>query len=179
MRTLQKREWIAIGVAIVAAAILFFGGSIWDAFFPKASEVTIDNNTLASTASDSQNNTSTNQTAGKMKNISTNPGIEIYDKVVGTGAEAVAGKTVSVHYVGTFAANGEKFDSSVDRGQPFSFVLGSGMVIQGWDIGVAGMKVGGTRQLVIAPELGYGPNDYHTIPGGSTLIFEVQLLGVK
>ncbi|MDP2629166.1 MAG: FKBP-type peptidyl-prolyl cis-trans isomerase [Candidatus Harrisonbacteria bacterium] len=105
-------------------------------------------------------------------------GLTIEDVKVGEGAEAKAGQTISVHYVGTFE-NGEKFDSSRDRGTPFSFQLGGGQVIQGWDKGFVGMKVGGLRKLTIAPELGYGANDYGPIPGGSTLFFEVELLAVN
>ena len=100
------------------------------------------------------------------------------DILVGTGDVAVAGKEVTVHYTGVFS-DGKKFDSSLDRGVPFTFTLGSGMVIKGWDIGVEGMKVGGKRILVVPPELGYGANDYGPIPGNSTLIFEIELLGVK
>ena len=105
-------------------------------------------------------------------------GLGKQDIIVGTGAEATPGKEVSVHYVGTFL-NGEKFDSSLDRGQPFAFMLGSGMVIKGWDQGVAGMKVGGKRKLVIPPELGYGAQQVGPIAPNSTLVFEVELLGVK
>ncbi len=100
------------------------------------------------------------------------------DLVVGSGDEAVSGKTVTVNYVGTFT-DGTKFDASADHGQPFSFTLGAGQVIQGWDQGVAGMKVGGKRKLTVPPELGYGPNDYGSIPGGSTLVFEIELLKVE
>ncbi|MEI6082918.1 MAG: FKBP-type peptidyl-prolyl cis-trans isomerase [Verrucomicrobiota bacterium] len=98
---------------------------------------------------------------------------------VGTGAEAVAGKTVSVHYTG-WLVDGTKFDSSKDRGQPFSFPLGGGRVIKGWDQGVAGMKVGGTRKLTIPASLGYGDRGAGgIIPPGATLVFEVELLGVN
>ncbi len=100
------------------------------------------------------------------------------DEVVGTGAEAVAGKKVTVNYVGTLA-NGAKFDSSYDRNQPFSFNLGAGEVIKGWDQGVAGMKVGGKRKLVIPPSLGYGSMANGSIPANSTLTFEVELLNVQ
>jgi len=96
----------------------------------------------------------------------------------GTGAVAQAGDTVSVHYTGTFE-NGEKFDSSVDRGQPFSFPLGRGFVIQGWDMGVEGMKVGEKCRLTIPYELGYGKNGHGPIPPEATLIFEVELLGIE
>jgi FKBP-type peptidyl-prolyl cis-trans isomerase FkpA len=96
----------------------------------------------------------------------------------GTGAEARAGTTVSVHYVGTLTS-GQKFDSSRDRGRPFSFKLGAGEVIAGWDQGVAGMKVGQLRKLTIPPELAYGERGFPpVIPPGSTLVFEVELLGV-
>lgn len=104
--------------------------------------------------------------------------LKIEDLKVGTGAEAVAGKGVTVHYVGTLT-DGSKFDSSRDRGEGFSFSLGAGMVIQGWDKGVAGMKVGGLRKLTIPPELGYGPRGFPpVIPPNSTLVFEVELLSV-
>ncbi len=104
--------------------------------------------------------------------------LKIEDLAVGSGAEATKGKMVSVHYVGTLE-DGKKFDSSRDRGEPFSFKLGAGMVIQGWDQGVAGMKVGGKRKLTIPSHLGYGDRGYPgVIPPRATLIFEVELLGV-
>ncbi len=97
----------------------------------------------------------------------------------GSGAEAIAGKSVTVHYVGTLT-NGSTFDSSRSRGQGFTFRLGAGMVIAGWDQGVAGMKVGELRKLTIPPEMGYGDRGYPpVIPPKSTLIFEVELLSVK
>ena len=107
-------------------------------------------------------------------------GLEIKDEVAGTGVEAVAGKMVTVNYTGTLS-DGKKFDSSYDHGQPFSFVLGAGQVIQGWDEGVAGMKVGGKRMLTVPPELGYGNQNVGggLIPPNSTLIFEVELLDVQ
>ncbi len=105
--------------------------------------------------------------------------LQIEDLKVGNGAEAKAGSHVTVHYVGTLT-DGKKFDSSRDRGEGFEFHLGRGQVIQGWDQGVAGMKVGGLRRLTIPPELGYGAMGYPpVIPGDSTLIFEVELLGVR
>jgi FKBP-type peptidyl-prolyl cis-trans isomerase len=97
----------------------------------------------------------------------------------GTGAEAVAGKQVTVHYTGTLT-DGKKFDSSLDRGQPFKFILGAGQVIRGWDLGVAGMKVGGKRKLTIPPQLGYGERGAGgVIPPNATLLFEVELLEVN
>lgn len=103
----------------------------------------------------------------------------IQDEVVGTGAAAVPGKKVTVNYVGTLT-DGTKFDSSYDRNQPFSFNLGAGEVIQGWDQGVVGMKVGGKRKLTIPPSLGYGAAGAGgAIPPNATLIFEVELLKVE
>jgi FKBP-type peptidyl-prolyl cis-trans isomerase FkpA len=112
-------------------------------------------------------------------------GLHIDEAQLGSGAEAVAGKTVRVHYTGWLHdpnaqnSRGRKFDSSKDRGQPFHFRLGGGEVIRGWDEGVAGMKVGGTRVLTIPPELGYGARGAGgVIPPNATLVFEVELLAV-
>jgi FKBP-type peptidyl-prolyl cis-trans isomerase FkpA len=112
-------------------------------------------------------------------------GLEFEDTLIGSGAQAQAGQRVKVHYTGWLydptAANsrGKKFDSSKDRGQPFSFGLGAGEVIRGWDEGVQGMQVGGTRVLTIPPELGYGARGAGgVIPPNAKLVFEVELLGV-
>ncbi len=120
----------------------------------------------------------------KVETITTKSGLRYIDHVVGKGDEAVAGKMVEVHYTGWLrnkdGSKGNKFDSSKDRGQPFSFPLGGGRVIKGWDEGVAGMKVGGVRELIIPPDLGYGSRGAgNVIPPNSTLIFEVELLKVK
>lgn len=104
--------------------------------------------------------------------------LKIEDLTVGTGAEAVIGKQVTVHYTG-WLVDGTEFDSSLNSGQPFTFALGSGMVIPGWDQGVAGMKVGGTRMLTIPPSLGYGEAGGGPIPPNSTLVFQVELVGVQ
>jgi len=105
--------------------------------------------------------------------------LKIEDSKIGTGAEAVTGKSVMVHYTG-WLTDGTKFDSSKDRNEPFSFQLGAGQVIKGWDQGVAGMKVGGVRKLTIPPNLGYGASGAGgVIPPNATLVFEVELLGVK
>jgi len=106
--------------------------------------------------------------------------LQITDITVGDGDEATAGSTVSVHYVGVAFSTGDEFDASYNRGAPLDFPLGAGYVIQGWDQGVAGMKVGGRRQLVIPPHLGYGDRGAGgAIKPGETLIFVVDLLGVR
>lgn len=150
----DKKTIIVVLISIVVVGLLIGGGLVGGLF---TNNKTQENNTMTT---------------------NTNSQLQIKDTQEGTGAVAVAGKTVTVHYTGVFA-DGKKFDSSVDRGTPFTFTLGSGMVIKGWDIGVEGMKVGGKRILVIPPDLAYGPNDYGPIPGNSTLIFEIELLDVK
>jgi len=114
--------------------------------------------------------------------ITTPSGLQYEDTVVGNGAEATSGQNVKVHYTGWLYNNGtqgSKFDSSRDRNDPFVFRLGAGMVIRGWDEGVAGMKVGGQRTLIIPSELGYGARGAGgVIPPGATLKFDVELLGV-
>ena len=105
--------------------------------------------------------------------------LKVEEIKAGTGKEAKSGTVVSVHYTG-WLTDGKKFDSSLDRGQPFKFHLGKGQVIQGWDKGVAGMKVGGKRKLTIPPEMGYGSRGAGgVIPPNATLVFEVELLGVE
>jgi FKBP-type peptidyl-prolyl cis-trans isomerase len=106
-------------------------------------------------------------------------GLKYVDLKVGEGPEAASGNVVEVHYTG-WLENGTKFDSSLDRQEPFTFRLGAGEVIEGWDQGVAGMKVGGKRKLTIPPDLGYGNEGAgEVIPPGATLIFEVELLGIE
>ena len=113
-----------------------------------------------------------------MSTTTTPSGLTIEDVTVGTGATATSGQKVKVHYTG-WLTNGTKFDSSKDRGDPFEFPLGAGRVIKGWDEGVQGMKIGGKRKLTIPPGLGYGARGAgNVIPPNSTLVFEVELLGV-
>ena len=152
----------AVGVVIVAIIVLILAGN---------------KNTAPNAAP--ANQTSQNETTMETKTLP--DGLQITDEVVGTGTEAVAGDTVTVNYVGTLT-DGKVFDASANHGnQGFSFVLGAGQVIRGWDEGVAGMRVGGKRKLVIPPSLGYGSQDVGNglIPPNSTLIFEVDLLSVQ
>jgi FKBP-type peptidyl-prolyl cis-trans isomerase len=111
--------------------------------------------------------------------VTTASGLKYQDERIGGGAEARSGSHVAVHYTGTLES-GSKFDSSRDRGTPFEFVLGAGSVIQGWDEGLQGMKVGGRRRLVIPASLGYGARGFPpVIPANATLIFDVELMEVR
>ena len=125
--------------------------------------------------------TATAQTIGST--MTTQSGLKITDSKIGTGATPKPGQTCIVHYTGWLyenGAKGKKFDSSVDRGQPFEFPVGMHRVIAGWDEGVASMKVGGKRTLIIPPDLGYGARGAGgVIPPNATLMFDVELLGVK
>jgi FKBP-type peptidyl-prolyl cis-trans isomerase FkpA len=105
-------------------------------------------------------------------------GVTVQDLKVGSGAPATSGKIVSAHYTGRFP-DGTKFDSSYDAGLPIEFLLGSGKVIKGWDLGIEGMRVGGKRKLTIPPELAYGARGGGPIPPNATLVFDVELVGVK
>ena len=117
------------------------------------------------------------------KPVTTSSGLQMIDTKPGTGASPKQGQTAVVHYTGYLndnGAKGKKFDSSVDRGQPFEFPVGAGRVIKGWDEGVASMKIGGKRTLIVPPQLGYGAAGAGgVIPPNATLIFDVELLGVK
>ena len=149
---------IAIALAVIIALAFLFLGSGFLGFFSSPSAM--------------------QETVPTMNDSASSTALMITDTQVGTGAEAVLGSSVTVNYVGMFE-NGQVFDASANHGQPFSFVLGAGQVIQGWDQGVLGMKVGGTRRLVVPSDLAYGPNDYGPIPGGSTLVFDIELLEVN
>jgi len=120
---------------------------------------------------------SSNEAAGLV--VTTESGLQYLDLVVGTGRQAELGDTATVHYTG-WLADGRKFDSSVDRKEPFSFRVGAGQVIKGWDEGVGTMKVGGKRKLTIPPQLGYGTRGAgNVIPPNATLTFDVELLGLR
>ncbi len=120
-----------------------------------------------------------NRSSGGGSETTTSSGLKYVDEVVGTGASPTRGKMVSVHYTGTLT-NGTKFDSSRDRGEPYTFPIGVGQVVKGWDEGIMTMKVGGKRKLIIPPELGYGPMGRPPkIPGNATLLFDVELVDAK
>jgi len=149
MKKLSKNEWIAVIVSVFVVGFFFIFGQGLISIFNSNSNGSAQNSKLME-----------------------------QDIIIGTGEEAKTGNIVVVHYTGKFV-DGRVFDSSLSRKEPFQFTLGNGQVIKGWDEGIVGMKVGGRRILSIPPDLGYGPQDYGPIPGGSTLIFEVELLKVE
>lgn len=154
MKSLNRNQAIAVGVCLAVLAYLFFSGPLTTLFSQKSDNLSQNNKTMIQS------------------------GFSAEDVKVGTGEMAQAGDTVSAHYVGRLE-NGQVFDSSRDRGQPIQFVLGTGRVIRGWDEGIVGMREGGTRILTIAPDFGYGSQAIGAIPANSTLIFEVELVGVE
>ena len=156
MKKLNRNEKIAVTVSIVTVALLLYGVSFLNLFNPNPQ---MNDQVLSEAALPAS-------------------GVQATDIVSGTGEVAAPGDVVTVNYVGTLT-NGEKFDSSYDRGQAFIFPLGVGRVIRGWDEGVQGMRVGGRRRLVIAPDYGYGAQANGAIPANSVLIFEVELLDVQ
>ncbi len=157
MRKLSKNEWVAASLAIVFVAYAFFGGSIMNIF---------------------TNMSNNNDVAAVVEGTSNNGGIMINDLTKGNGREAKSGDLLSVHYILSLQ-DGTVIQNSKDFGQPFQFVLGAGQVIQGWEQGFAGMKVGGIRTITIPPELGYGENGAGPIPPNSTLVFTVELVDVQ
>ena len=153
----NTKQLIAVFSGIVVVAALFILGDFYfkGGFFNNAENMTEEN--------------------GIADN---NGGLVIEDREVGAGQLVREGQLLSVHYIGTLE-NGVKFDSSLDRGEPFQFVLGTGQVIKGWDKGLVGMRVGGKRHLVIPAEMAYGERQIGPIPPNSTLIFDVELLGAQ
>ena len=173
MKNLSIKEWIAV-IASLAVIITFFnlGGAFGinlNGANTAATEASAKGSDVASTTSPIVENNLNNNVTDVL---------QIDDIKLGTGAEAVPGKKLTVNYVGTLT-NGTKFDSSIDRGTPFQFTLGSGQVIKGWEQGMQGMKVGGERKLIIPPTMGYGAQAIGSIPANSTLIFDVTLLKVE
>jgi FKBP-type peptidyl-prolyl cis-trans isomerase len=160
-----------VGVAaavVVALAFLFFGPSVLTPFSSNKAQVTMPDQNQTGTSTDGA-------AAAGAANIAAPTSLQVNDLKVGTGATAEAGDTITVQYVGALT-DGTVFDASKNHGtQGFTFTLGAGQVIQGWDQGIVGMKEGGQRVLVIPASLGYGPQAVGTIPANSTLIFEVEL----
>ncbi len=152
MKKLSVKEWLAIVISVGVIGFFFVFGQYFIQFFKTGSFV--------------------------MNTQPVEPQLSSQDPIVGTGDMAEPGTRVTVSYVGHFQ-DGTVFDSSVARNEPFQFMLGAGQVIKGWDQGIVGMRVGGTRILTVPPSLGYGTQTYYSIPGNSTLIFEVQLLKVE
>ena len=166
---------IAVALALAVVAVFFIFPSLSPFGQPRASA---PSQAAAAAAMATTTNTQTDSTSTAMPTANTDQ-LQINDEVVGNGPEAAAGDSVTVNYVGSFT-DGKVFDASANHGSSgFTFKLGAGQVIKGWDQGVAGMKVGGKRKLVVPPSLGYGTNDYGPIPGNSTLVFEVELLKVQ
>lgn len=166
MQPTQTGIAVALALAVIAMFFIFPGLSP----FGRVAAPTEQN--AAVTTDTSSTNTMPTENADKL---------QVIDEIVGAGAEAVPGDSVTVKYVGSFT-NGTVFDASSkhqETANGFTFNLGAGQVIKGWDQGVVGMKVGGKRKLIIPASLGYGPNDYGPIPGNSTLVFEVELLNVQ
>lgn len=175
MNTPRRNQQIAVGVGIIVVTILFFGGNIWEFITGSQNPATTYPTISPEVTLGSQNPSEVQQKAANISQVS---GIEIYDIKIGTGAEAAPGKTVKADYVAVLL-DGTQFDSSLERGVPYEFKLGNGSVIKGLDLGVVGMKVGGIRQLVVSPELGFGPQTIGLVPANATLIFQVELKEVK
>jgi len=167
---------ISLGVLLVCAVFLLltqFTGQ------QNAIAEQLNQNQPALTAVTENNNLIANNTMSDANTVTTDSGLKYVQLKEGTGATPKPGQTVSVHYTGTLE-DGTKFDSSRDRGKPFSFKLGAGQVIKGWDEGISNMKVGERRQLIIPPELGYGARGAGgVIPPNATLIFDVELLKIS
>ena len=167
MKPTQTGIAVAFALVVVAVFFIFPGLSPFKTSHPS-------NNTAIATTS-----TTTTQIASTTMTTGNSDQLQAIDEVIGTGALATAGDSVTVNYVGAFT-DGKVFDASANHGTTgFTFTLGAGQVIKGWDEGVVGMKVGGKRKLIVPASLGYGPNDYGPIPGNSTLVFDVELLKVQ
>ena len=159
MKKLSKKEWIAVAVAVIFVSYTLFGADIIRLFQDSA---TMDENPAAVAVPD----------------IPSNVGVIINDTKIGTGPEIKNGELLTVNYILSLS-DGTVIQNSQDLGRPFQFVLGAGEVIQGWEQGFAGMKVGGTRVIIVPPELGYGAQQAGPIPPNSTLVFMVELLSVQ
>lgn len=166
-------------IYIVVIALISIAGWFFINKARNASKVSDINSITSETSDSTPTPTSTVEDSKTQGWIKLPNGLQVQDVSVGYGKEAHEGDMVAAHYSGTLS-DGTKFDSSYDRGQPFSFVLGGGMVIKGWDIGLVGMKVGGKRKLIIPPDLGYGERGAGEIIGpNTTLYFDIELVDVQ
>jgi peptidylprolyl isomerase len=180
-----KEIFISLGVMLVCCLVLLVAqfspnrDAAIAAELPQTA-IEIEHNPLLAQGTTPSTETKSMDNANLANNanvVTTASGLKYTEITEGTGASPSSGQTVKVHYTGTLE-DGTKFDSSRDRGQPFQFRIGVGQVIKGWDEGVGSMKVGGRRQLIIPPDLGYGARGIGPIPPNATLIFDVELLGV-
>ncbi len=168
-------RYLFIGLAVIIAVVVLVTN------YAKAQDATSSSSTpaVAAASDDATPTPAAKHSKAGHKIITTPSGLQYQVLKVGHGAFAIAGQMVTVHYTG-WLTDGTKFDSSVDRGQPFQFTLGAGQVIKGWDEGVAGMRVGEKRKLTIPSDLGYGERGAgNVIPPNATLVFDVELLGVQ
>jgi peptidylprolyl isomerase len=169
---------LAFCVMLIGAQFVPNQNAAIAAELPQTEQITLSDKTDPTLLAQIPSTSSTEMASPAEDNVTTTPsGLKYIDLQEGTGATPTTGQTVVVHYTGTLE-DGTKFDSSRDRKQPFQFRVGVGQVIKGWDEGVGSMKVGGRRQLIIPPELGYGSRGIGPIPPNSTLIFDVELLGI-
>ena len=175
MKKLTRNQWIAVVVTLFIGLVFYSGGAIVSFFNQTGESAEVGN--VGSLAGDISLKNSNSQMANSFD--SSVAKFETQDIVVGTGEVAVPGKVIAVHYSGALT-DGRVFDSSLSRGTPFEFTLGAGQVIPGWEMGFDGMRVGGKRRLVIPGAYAYGPRGVPgLIPPNATLVFEVELLGVK
>lgn len=170
---MDKSFFMSFTVALLLVGVLFWGARYLEEQHDVMRYLAFS---VGETAKEENNS---NESIENLLNAENPQGFEKEDLTVGDGAGAKSGDVVTVHYTGTLT-DGTKFDSSFDRGEPFKFKVGSGAVIKGWDLGIPGMKVGGSRKLTIPAELAYGEDSPSPlIPANSTLVFEVQLLAIE
>lgn len=175
---LSLKEWVAIGVAMCFVAYSLFGGDIMSLFGNNNKNIMVDENSVNVVGDTNEN---VGEVAVDNDVVTNNPvsrnGVVINDLVVGKGAAIATGKMVALHYILSLQ-DGTVLQNSKDFGQPFVFTYGVDSLIQGWNIGIEGMRVGGTRTIVIPPELGYGAQQAGPVPPNSTLVFTIELLDV-
>ncbi len=178
MKKLSKNEWVAVGASLVLVGYTLFGSQV-GSLFKKTTNQNMQEEAKESLQAevDAAREVAAAAQSKPQSNATMND-IIISDSVVGTGVVAVSGKVISVNYL-LALSDGTVIQNSKDFGAPFSFVLGAGQVIQGWEKGFTGMKVGGVRTIVVPPSLGYGAQAVGPIPANSTLVFTVELLGVS